>query len=120
VRRAPSPAWPGRTRAADAARERIEVALAMIDALDRQLAPLEQHLRARAPPLRLPRADAQLRQRAGHRDQHRLRTGRRVAPVGAAQGGALRRPHVGVNRSDRRTRQGKPTRPGTPQLRWAL
>jgi hypothetical protein len=77
----------------DAARERIEVALAMIDALDRQLAPLwARHPRAGAPPGGLPEADAQLRHRAGHRDRHRRRARRRVAAVGVAQGGPLRRP----------------------------
>jgi transposase len=75
---------------------------------------------ARAPPGGVPGADEPLRHRAGERDQHRLRTGRRVAPVGVAQGGALRRPR----------RRGAPLRPpgagrkagpaGSPQLRWAL
>jgi transposase len=38
----------------DSARERIEVSLAMIEALDRRLAPLERELRRRPPPDRLP------------------------------------------------------------------
>jgi transposase len=65
----------------DAARERIEVALSMIEAVDRQLAPLERELRRLA----------------------------RCAGL-----------DVGVHRSDRRSRAGKLTRQGSPELRWAL
>jgi hypothetical protein len=56
----------------EAAHERIGVALAMIDA-PRPPA-RARHPGAGAPPGGLPRADAPLRHRAGHRDQHRLRT----------------------------------------------
>jgi Transposase len=86
----------------DAARERIEVALAMIDAPRPPARPARaRHRRAGAPPSRLPRADAPLRHRAGDGDQHRRGARRRVAPVGVAQGGALRRPR----------RRGAPLRP---------
>jgi transposase len=44
------------------ARERVEIALAMIDAIDAQIAPLERELRRLARrPDRLPRADGALR-----------------------------------------------------------
>jgi hypothetical protein len=59
----------------EAARERIEVALAMIDAPRPPARPARaRHPGAGAPPGGLPGADAPLRHRAGHRDQHRLRT----------------------------------------------
>jgi Transposase len=75
-----------------AARERIEVALAMIDARPPARPARARHPRPGPPPGGLPGADAPLRHRAGHGDQHRRRAGRRVAPVGVAQGGPLVRP----------------------------
>ena len=105
----------------DAARERIEVALAMIDALDRQLAPLERDIRALA------------RRQAGCRELMRHYG---IGPVTATSivaelGDVSRLPgsrkavrcaglDVGVHRSDQHSRLGKLTRQGSPQLRWAL
>jgi transposase len=105
----------------DAARERIAVALAMIDALDRQLAPLERDIRALA------------RRQAGCR---RLMRNYGIGPVTAttivAELGDVSRLSasrkavrcsgldVGVHRSDQHSRLGKLTRQGSPQLRWAL
>ena len=77
----------------DAASERIAVALSMIEALDRQLAPLEQSLRQLARRQTGCRAlMAPLRDRRADRPDDPLRARRRDAPVGLAQGGALRRP----------------------------
>ena len=77
----------------DAASERIEVSLSMIEALDRQLAPLEQELRQLARRQTGCRAlMAPLRDRRADRPHDPLRTRRRVALVGLAQGGPLRRP----------------------------
>jgi transposase len=76
----------------DAARERIEVALLMIEALDRQLGPARAELApARPPPDRMSGADAPLRHRRADRPHDPLRARRRGAPVGLAQGGPLRR-----------------------------
>ena len=75
-----------------AARERIDVALAMIETLDRQLNPLEAEL------CQLARRQAGCRALMGHfanrradRPHDPVRARRRHAPVGVAQGGALRR-----------------------------
>jgi transposase len=105
----------------DAARERIEVALAMIEALDRQLAPLEQGLRQLA--RRQPGCRALMRHYG---------IGELTAPTILCELGDVTRLSaarkavrcagldVGVYRSDRRSRAGKLTRQGSPQLRWAL
>jgi transposase len=93
----------------------------MIEALDRQLAPLEQQLRQLA------------------RRQHGCRAlmrhygiGELTAPTILCELGDVTRLSasrkavrcagldVGVHRSDRRSRPGKLTRQGSPQLRWAL
>jgi transposase len=105
----------------DAARERIEVALAMIDALDRQLAPPGRDIRELA------------RRQAGCRE---LMSHYGIGPVTATSivcelGDVSRLPgsrkavrcaglDVGVHRSDQHSRLGKLTRQGSPQLRWAL
>jgi transposase len=105
----------------DAARERIEVALQMIDALDRQLAPLERDIRALA------------RRQPGCREPMRHYG---IGPVTATSivaelGDVSRLPgsrkavrcaglDVGVHRSDHYSRLGKLTRQGSPHLRWAL
>jgi hypothetical protein len=47
-------AWVEQAALPDSAREQITVALAMIDALEVQLAPIDKELRAYAPPGRLP------------------------------------------------------------------
>lgn len=104
-----------------AARERIEVALAVIDALDAQLAPLERELRAFA------------RRQAGCRALMRhFGVGELTAPTILAELGDVTRLSssrkavrfagidIGVHRSDRRSRPGKLTKQGSPELRWAL
>ena len=104
-----------------AARERIEVALQVIDALDRQLAPLERDIRALA------------RRQAGCRALMRhYGIGELTAPTILSELGDVARLSasrkavrcagldVGVHRSDQHSRLGKLTRQGSPQLRWAL
>ncbi len=105
----------------DAARERIEVALALVDALDRQLAPIEAELR------QLARRQPGCRALMAH-----YGVGELTAPVILSELGDATRLSasrqavrcagldVGVHRSDRRSRVGKLTKQGSPQLRWAL
>ena len=105
----------------DAARERIEVALALVDALDRQLAPIEAELRG------LARRQPGWRALMAH-----YGVGELTAPVILSELGDVTRLSasrkavrcagldVGVHRSDRRSRVGKLTKQGSPQLRWAL
>ena len=70
------------------ARERIEIALAMIDAIDAPDRPARARAApAGAPPDRLPGADAPLRDGRADRAGHALRARRRHPPVGLAQGG---------------------------------
>ena len=105
----------------EATRERIEVALQMIEAIDRQLAPLERQLRrlARHQPgcqalmtqfgigeLTAPTILSELG------DVTRLSTSRKAVRMAGLD--------VGVHRSDRRARVGKLAKQGSPQLRWAL
>jgi transposase len=104
-----------------AALERIEVALALVDALDRQLAPLERELR------RLARRQPGCRALMRH-----FGIGELTAPMILCELGDVSRLSaarkavrcagldIGVHRSDRRSRLGKLTRQGSPQLRWAL
>jgi transposase len=104
-----------------AALERIEVALAVVDALDRQLAPLEQGLRQLA-----------RRQRGCRALQRHFGIGELTAAMILCELGDVGRLSasrkavrcagldIGVHRSDRRSRVGKLTRQGSPQLRWAL
>jgi transposase len=105
----------------DAARERIAVSLSMIEALDRQLAPIEQQLR------QLARRQPGCRALMGH-----YGIGELTAPTILCELGDVSRLSgsrkavrcagldIGVHRSDRRSRPGKLTRQGSPQLRWAL
>ncbi len=102
-------------------RERIEVALQIIDTLDEQLAPLEQGLR------QLARRQPGCRALMGH-----FGIGELTAPMILTELGDVTRLSasrqavrcagldIGVYRSDRRSRVGKLTRQGSPQLRWAL
>lgn len=103
------------------ARERIEVALCMVEAIDAQLAPLERELRQLA------------RRQPGCRAlQRHYGIGELTAPTILCELGDVTRLtssrkavrsaglDVGVHRSDRRSRAGKLTRQGSPQLRWAL
>ena len=114
-------AWLAGVALPDAARERITVALAIIEALDQQLAPLERDLRA------LARRQTGCRALQAHfgigattaltilcelGDVSRLCASRKaVRAVGL---------DVGVHRSDRRSRVGKLTKQGSPNARWAL
>jgi Transposase IS116/IS110/IS902 family len=103
------------------ARERIAIALAMIDAIDGQIAPLERELRQLA------------RRQSGCRalmalygmgeltslvtlcelgDVQRLSASRKAVRMAGID--------IGVHRSDRRSRVGKLNRQGSPHLRWAL
>jgi len=105
----------------DAARERIRAALALIDAIDAQLAPLERELRALA------------RRQTGCRALMRqFGIGELTAPTILVELGDVARLSasrkvvravgldIGVHRSDRRSRVGKLTRQGPPEARWAL
>jgi transposase len=108
-------------RLPDDARERITVALAMIDAIDAQIAPLERDLR------RLARHQSGCRALMGLYgigeltalvtlcelgDVGRLSASRKAVRIAGID--------IGVHRSDRRSRVGKLNRQGSPQLRWAL
>jgi transposase len=105
----------------DAARERIAVSLQMIEALDGQLAPIEQRLR------QLARRQPGCRALMAH-----YGIGELTAPTILSELGDVTRLSgsrkavrcagldIGVHRSDRRSRPGKLTRQGSPQLRWAL
>jgi transposase len=104
-----------------AALERIEVAMAIVDAIDRQMAPIERELRLLA-----------RRQRGCQALMKHYGVGELTAPVILCELGDVSRLSasrqavrltgldIGVHRSDRRSRQGKLTRQGSPQLRWAL
>jgi transposase len=101
--------------------ERIEVALEMVDALDRTLAPIESELR------QLARSQPGCRALMRH-----FGIGELTAPMILCELGDVTRLSasrkavrcagldIGVYRSDRRSRVGKLTRQGSPQLRWAL
>ena len=105
----------------DAARQRIEVSLAMIEALDRELSPIEQGLR------RLARRQTGCRALMAH-----YGIGELTAPTILCELGDVARLSasrtvvrcagldIGVHRCDRRSRPGKLTRQRSPQLRWAL
>ena len=105
----------------DAARERIEVGVAMIDALDRQLAPLERDIRT------LARRQPGCRELMRHYGTGPVTATSIVSELGdvsrlSASRKAVRCAglDVGVHRSDQYSRLGKLTRQGAPQLRWAL
>jgi transposase len=105
----------------ESARERVEVALAMIDALDRQLAPIEEQLR------QLARRQTGCRALMTHYGVGELTAPTILCELGDATRLSASRKAVrcagldiGVHRSDRRSRAGKLTRQGSPQLRWAL
>lgn len=104
-----------------AAAERIRVALVVIATLDRELAPIERELRRLA--RRQPGCQAIMRH---------FGVGELVAPVIVSELGDATRLSssrkavrcagldIAVHRSDQRSRAGKLTRQGSPQLRWAL
>ncbi len=103
------------------ARERIAIALAMVDSLEHQLRPLESELR------KLARRQTGCRALMGQfgmgeltalmtltelGDVQRLSASRKAVPMAGID--------IGVHRSDRRSRVGKLGRQGSPHLRWAL
>ena len=105
----------------EAAHERIQVALALIDAIDAQRAPLERELRALA-----------RRQTGCLALQRHFGIGELTAPTILVELGDVTRLSasrkavravgldIGVHRSDRHSRLGKLTRQGPPEARWAL
>jgi transposase len=100
-----------------AARERIEVALEMIEAIDRQLAPIEQRLR------QLARRQTGCRALMAHYGIGELTAPTILCELGdAARLSASRQAircaglDIGVHRSDRRSRAGKLTRQGSPAV----
>src|SRR3954453_23272874 len=103
------------------ARERVEIALAMIDAIEAQLTPLERELRELA---RRQTGCRALMGLYGMGELTSLVTLCELGGVGrlSASRKAVRTAgiDIGVHRSDRRVRVGKLTRQGSPQLRWAL
>jgi transposase len=114
-------AFLARVELPEAAHERIMVALAVIDALDVQLAPIERRLRQLA--RRQPGCQALMREPG---------IGELIAPTLLCELGDVTRLSssrkavrsvgldVGVHRSDRRSRVGKLTKQGSPVARWAL
>jgi transposase len=121
LRRAKGRAFLAQLELPRASLKRIEVALAMVDALDEQLEPLEEELRAFA------------RSQKGCRAlQRHFGIGELTAPVILAELGDASRLSssrkavrmagldVGVHRSDRRSRPGRLTLQGSSHLRWAL
>jgi transposase len=103
------------------ARERIEIALAMVDAIDARIAPLERDLR------QLARRQAGCRALMGLYGMGELTSLITLCELGdvgrlSASRKAVRMAgiDIGVHRSDRRARVGKLNRQGSPQLRWAL
>ena len=103
------------------ARERIEIALAMVEAIDAQIAPLERELR------QLARRQTGCRALMGLYGMGELTSLVTLCELGdvarlSASRKAVRMAgiDIGVHRSDRRARVGKLTRQGSPQLRWAL
>jgi transposase len=103
------------------ARERIEIALGMIDAIEAQIEPLERELRQLA---RRQTGCRALMGLYGMGELTSLVTLCELGDVGrvSASRKAVRMAgiDIGVHRSDRRVRVGKLTRQGSPQLRWAL
>jgi transposase len=105
----------------EAARERIQVGLTIIDAIDAQLAPLERELRA------LARRQTGCRALQRHFGIGPLTAATILVELGdvtrlSASRKAVRAVglDIGVHRSDRRSRPGKLTRQGPPEARWAL
>src|SRR3954454_13898279 len=103
------------------ARERIQIALAMIEAIEAQIAPLERELR------QLARRQTGCKALMGVYGMGELTSLVTLCELGdvarlSASRKAVRMAgiDIGVHRSDRRARVGKLTRQGSPQLRWAL
>ena len=108
-------------RLPEEASERIEIAFAMIDAIDAQIAPLERELRQLA---RRQVGCRALMRRYGMGELTALVTLCELGDVGrlSASRKAVRMAgiDIGVHRSDRRSRVGKLNRQGSPHPRWAL
>jgi transposase len=103
------------------ARERIEIALAIVDAIDAQIAPLERELR------QLARRQVGCKALMGLYGMGELTALVTLCELGDVQRLSASRKAVrmagidiGVHRSDRRARVGKLNRQGSPHLRWAL
>jgi transposase len=103
------------------ARERIEIALEMVDSLDGQLRPLESELR------KLARSQTGCRALMAQFGMGELTALMTLTELGDVQRLSASRKAVrmagidiGVHRSDRRSRVGKLNRQGSPHLRWAL
>src|SRR6516162_5767846 len=103
------------------ARERIEIALEMVDSLELKLRPLEAELR------KLARRQAGCRALMGLYGMGELTSLVTLTELGDVQRLSASRKAVrmagidiGVHRSDRRSRVGKLNRQGSPDLRWAL
>lgn len=105
----------------EAALERIAVALSIVDAIDCQLDPIERQLRQlarRQPGCRALMAHYGIGELTAPTilcelgDPRRLSNSRKAVRIAGLD--------VGVHRSDQRSRAGKLTRQGSPQLRWAL
>jgi transposase len=117
----PARAWLTELEPPTAARERIEVCLQMIEAIAVQLAPLDKELQ------RIARRQPGCRALQAH-----FGIAAATAPVILAELGDVARLKrsrqavrmagldIGVSRSDRRSKLGKLTKQGSPQLRWAL
>ena len=114
--------WLRRRELPAVARERLEVSLSMIEAVEAQLRPLERELRRYARRRPGSRALAERHFGIGELtattivaelgDTSRLRRSRQAVRMAGID--------VGVSRSDRRTPVGKLTKQGSPHLRWAL
>jgi transposase len=113
--------WLAQARLPAAAREQITVALVMIDALERQLAPIDRELRAYA--RRQPGCRALMRHYgigelvavtilAELGDCRRFSSSRQAVRYGGMD--------ITVHQSDRRRAAGHLSRQGPPALRWAL
>ena len=103
------------------ARERIAIALAMVDSLDGQLRPLESELG------KLARRQTGCRALMAQFGMGELTALMTLCELGDVQRLSASRKAVrmagidiGVHRSDRRSRVGKLNRQGSPHLRWAL
>jgi transposase len=114
-------AWVKQLPLPDAAREQVTVALAMIDALEAQLAPLTEQLRAYA------RRQAGCRALMSHYGIGALTAVAVLAELGDARRFSSSREAVRyagmditVHQSDKRRAPGHLSRQGPPTLRWAL
>jgi transposase len=113
--------WLGSVSLPDTAREQVTVALAMIDALDRQMAPVEKQLRAYA------RRQVGCRALMAHYGIGELTAVTILAELGdctrfSSSRHAVRYAgmDITVHQSDQRRAPGHLSRQGPPALRWAL